>query len=78
MGANDQIILQQIIQQKIEEMESKPTESEFFERFVSEQILKNYDLSYDEIESGIVDGGNDGGIDAIYTLINGELINIDV
>src|SRR6266700_4993663 len=77
MGTNDQIILRQIVQQKIDEMESKPTEGEFFERFVSEQILKNYNLSYDEIEAGIVDGGNDGGIDAIYVLINGELINID-
>src|SRR5712691_3407440 len=77
MGANDQIILRQIIQQKIDEMESKPTEGEFFERFVSEQILKNHNLSYDEIEAGIVGGGGDGGIDAIYVLVNGELINID-
>jgi hypothetical protein len=77
MGTNDQIILRQIVQQKIDEMESKPTEGEFFERFVSEQVLKNYDLSYDEIEAGIVGGGNDGGIDAIYVLINGELIKID-
>src|SRR5258708_20250410 len=58
-------------------MENKPTEGEFFERFVSEQMLKNYDLSIDEIETGVVDGGDDGGIDAIYVLINGELINID-
>ncbi len=77
MGTNDQIILRQIVQQKIDEMENKPTEGEFFERFVSEQMLKNYDLSIDEIETGVVDGGDDGGIDAIYVLINGELINID-
>ena len=76
-GTNDQIILRQIVQQKIDEMENKPTEGEFFERFVSEQMLKNYDLSIDEIETGVVDGGDDGGIDAIYVLINGELINID-
>ncbi len=59
MGTNDQIILRQIVQQKIDEMESKPTEGEFFERFVSEQVLKNYDLSYDEIEAGIVDERNE-------------------
>ncbi len=41
MGTNDQIILRQIVQQKIDEMENKPTEGEFFERFVSEQMLKN-------------------------------------
>jgi hypothetical protein len=77
MAANDQMILKQIIQQKIDEMETTMTEGEFFERFVSDQVLKNYDLSYDEIDSGIVDGGDDGGIDAIYLLINGEPINID-
>src|SRR5260370_11812460 len=77
MSTNEQILLQQVIEQKISEMESKPAESEFYERFVSEQWLKNYDLSDDEIEAGIVDGGNGGGIDAIYLLINGELIKID-
>ena len=69
MATNDQIILKQIIQQKIDEMETKLTESDYFERFVSDQALKNYDLSYDEIDSCIVDGGDDGGIDAIYLLI---------
>ncbi len=77
MATNDQIILKQIIQQRNDEMETKLTESDFFERFVSDQVLKNYDLSYDEIDSGIVDGGDDGGIDAIYLLINGDLINVD-
>ena len=77
MATNDQIILRQIIQQKIDEMETKLTESDFFERFVSDQVLKSYDLSYDEIDTGIVDGGDDGGIDSIYLLVNGNLVNID-
>jgi len=77
MATNDQIILKQIIHQKIDEMETKLTESDYFERFVSDQALKNYDLSYDEIDSCIVDGGDDGGVDAIYLLINGDLINLD-
>ncbi len=77
MATNDQIILRQIIQQKIDEMETKLTESDFFERFVSDQVLKSHDLSYDEIDTGIVDGGDDGGIDSIYLLVNGNLVNID-
>ncbi len=77
MAFNDQVILKQILQQKQEEMEHKLSESDFFEIFAVEQILKNFDLSYDEIENGIVDGGNDGGIDAIYVFVNGELLNID-
>ncbi len=46
MATNDQIILKQIIQQRNDEMETKLTESDLFERFVSDQVLKNYDLSY--------------------------------
>jgi hypothetical protein len=36
--------------------------SEAFERFAIVQILKNEDLNDDELESGILGGGDDGGI----------------
>jgi len=45
---------------------------EVFERLVIEEVLKNLDLSGDEIESGWIDGAHDGGIDAFYTLVNGR------
>src|SRR5207249_106295 len=38
------------------------------------QLLKEYDLSTDEIEHGVVDGRNDGGIDAWYTILDGALL----
>lgn len=41
------------------------------------EILKSYGLSEGEIKSGIVDGGDDGGIDAFYTFVNGNLIQED-
>jgi len=47
---------------------------ELFERFCNEQILKNYDLFLEEIEDGITDGSNDGGIDAIYLFANGGIL----
>ena len=40
-----------------------------------EQVLKEYDLSSEEIKAGSVDGRNDGGIDAVYILVNGHLIS---
>jgi hypothetical protein len=49
----------------------------YFEVFCAEQLLKDFDLSYDEIEAGIVDGEHDGGIDSIYAFVNGELITED-
>jgi len=47
---------------------------EAFEYLAFEQILKDYDLSTDEIKSGSVDGRNDGGIDGFFILVNGHLL----
>src|SRR5579883_1009680 len=77
MTSNDQVILEQILQQQSIEIETPFSESELFERFVVDQALKNYNLTYDDIEAGIVDGGNDGGIDAVYLFANEELISVD-
>ncbi len=77
MNANDKIILEQIIDQQHEERAPTSSKQEFFEIFVAEQTLKDHDLGYDEIESGLVDGGNAGGIDSIYVLVNGELAQED-
>lgn len=49
----------------------------YFELFTANQILKDFDLSYDEIGSGIVDGSRDGGIDSAYIFLNGELLTED-
>lgn len=51
--------------------------SAYFELFVTEQVLKDFDLSDDEIESGLVGDGGDGGIDSIYLFVNGELVRDD-
>lgn len=74
MSTNQQIILQTLVEQKHAELAPEKTISEFFHLFATEQILKDYDLNYDEITRGVTDGGGDGGIDAIYTFLNGELI----
>ena len=39
--------------------------------------MKNYNLSDDEIEKGIVGQGNDGGCDGIYVFLNGDLLSSD-
>ena len=45
--------------------------------FSASQILKDYDLSDEEIENGIVGSGNDGGCDGIYIFLNKNLIMSD-
>jgi hypothetical protein len=42
--------------------------------YCAEQFLKPFDLNDEEIAYGIVDGGNDGGIDAIYFIVNRDML----
>lgn len=77
MAINDKIILEKILAERQKERASALDESSFFEFFSAEQVLKEYDLSDEEISSGIVDGMDDGGIDSIYVVINGELLQED-
>ena len=77
MVTNDRIILDEILGQGLSKVDPSTTASSFFEFFTAEQVLKDFDLSSDEIESGLVGNGGDGGIDAIYLLVNGELVQED-
>jgi hypothetical protein len=77
MANNQQIILDTLLEQKRMELEPTSNVDDFFEIFVSEQILKDAELSYDELEEGIVDNGGDGGIDTIYTFVNTDLVQKD-
>lgn len=73
MAKNDVILIDSLLQQM--QAASPGIEvGERFERFVLEQILKNFDLSNEEIEFGWTDGSLDGGIDGFYVLINGRLL----
>lgn len=74
---NDQIILSQIIQEKCAESGNELSINEYFEIYTASEILKDYDLTYDDISYGIVGDGGDGGIDTIFTFVNGELIKED-
>ncbi len=73
MNTNDLILVNQLVSQRKDEVAHDLSDSEYFEIFAAEQALKDRDLSYDEIEDGIVDGGGDGGIDAVYLFVNNTL-----
>lgn len=77
MSTNHQIILNTLLKQQLESSGTIISENDFFHLFVTTQVLKNYELSYDELQEGIVDNGGDGGIDSIYTFVNSELIQRD-
>jgi hypothetical protein len=51
--------------------------SEAFERYAVEHVLKDADLSDDEIDSGLFGGADDGGVDAMYFFVNRVLMRQD-
>lgn len=74
MAKNDVILLDGILEDRIQNKIPSARRDETFEFLASEQILKDFDLSTDEILSGSVDGRNDGGIDGFYIFVNGHLL----
>jgi hypothetical protein len=48
-----------------------------FEYYCVDQFLKRYGLPDEEIISGITGGPNDGGVDALYFLINRKLVDAE-
>jgi hypothetical protein len=77
MSNNDLILLETILQRSHQAQAPAKKPEEYFELFVAEQVLKDLDLSYEELETGLVAGGGDGGIDGLYVFVNGELIHED-
>lgn len=77
MLSNEQIILNQLLARRQDAVNSNATPSEFFEAFTAEQFLKDFDLSYDQIDSGLVGAGGDGGIDGFYLFVNSNLVEED-
>jgi hypothetical protein len=53
------------------------TESKAFERYVIEQVLKDFDLSNDSIEAGDCGAEDDGGVDAVYLFMNNTHIALE-
>lgn len=66
---NNKIILKGCIDQFKLQNELTTTDSETFELFSLTQITKDYDLTFETIQDSVVDGGHDGGIDSIITIV---------
>jgi hypothetical protein len=77
MSSNEIIALNASLKQAHEERAPDLPEDDFFELFAAEQLLKDFDLTDEEIESGQVGGGDDGGLDSVYFLVNRQLVMDD-
>lgn len=74
---NNQVLLKEIISQEFKSNDQFVSLDTFFELFSANQILKDYTFSNEEIENGLIGGGNDGGCDTAYVLLNNEIITSD-
>lgn len=74
MAKNDQLLIDGIIDERVQNKTPSDKRDEVFEFFAMEQLLKFADLSAEDIKTGWVDGGNDGGIDGFFTFVNGFLV----
>ena len=78
MAANDVVLVDGILDDRVAQRLPSAQRDEAFEYFAIQQVLRDAELSNEEILSGWVDGGDDGGIDGFYILVNGHpVVDID-
>lgn len=74
---NNQLLLKECIKQEYEDATGYSDMNNYFEHFAASQVLKDFNLSDEEIDNGNSGGGNDGGCDNLYVFLNDELITAD-
>jgi len=79
MSADSSYVLKSVIEQsRLKDYPSWKSDK-YFELFAAQQALKmrRFNLDPNELESGIVGGGNDGGVDGFYLFVNRKFIRED-
>lgn len=66
---NNQLLIREYIKQQSAGSHFSK-ESDYLEFLASQQALRDYDLSDEEIESGLTGSGGDGGCDGVYLFFN--------
>src|SRR5713101_3934057 len=76
MSATDLTVINEIVSQTKADLAPEMPEADFWEFFTAKELLRDYQLDPDDIQSGIVGqttqaDGSDGGIDSMYLFVNG-------
>ncbi|MFL6077126.1 MAG: AIPR family protein [Mycobacteriales bacterium] len=77
MVDNELVLLDQVLRQRQAERSTPLRDDDAFELFACEQVLRDRDLSVEEVALGVVGGGNDGAIDGVYVFLGGDLLSED-
>lgn len=78
MSTNDLVLLDELREERRKRQAPGASEEQFFDTFVAELVTQDYQLPGPEyLQYGVVDGGGDCGIDAMYAFVNGMLVSDD-
>lgn len=71
---NEVVLLEARLEEKRNTVYPDLDEDALFQREAIDSVLRQRELTHQELDDGIVDGSDDGGIDAVFTYVNGELV----
>jgi hypothetical protein len=54
-----------------------PKDLNVFEYYCVDQFLRQFDLSDSQLKTGLIGGGKDGGVDALYMFVTGEPVDAE-
>jgi hypothetical protein len=74
VAKNDVVLLDKVLEAERALAPADLKDDEYFDLFAADQVLKEYDLSTDELLDGLVGGGDDGGVDGLYSFADGKLL----
>jgi hypothetical protein len=74
---NELVLLDQVLDERQADRAEPLPDDEAFELFACEQVLRDFDLSLEEIAAGVIGGGNDGAIDGAFVFLGGSLLSED-
>lgn len=74
---SDDVLIKSILGKNKPRYGANLSDADAFEYFCAETVLRRFALTFDQIDKGVVDGKNDGGIDSVYFFVNRSLIEID-
>jgi hypothetical protein len=77
MSGNELVLVDQAIDEEQRNRDTPLRGDKAFEYFACEQVLRDYELSPEEIEDGVVGAGQDGAIDGIYVFLGSILLTED-
>ncbi|MEK7855251.1 MAG: hypothetical protein AAB288_04105, partial [Acidobacteriota bacterium] len=75
MSSNDELVLGAHFKTWMLTRGSGLSGMDGFTFYCVEQFLKPFDVADDEILNGNVEGGNDGGLDAVYFFVDSALVD---